>query len=124
MDARRSYESLNRVLTLYIYCDNFGSKKITWDERKNAVLKKSRGLAFEDILEALARDGPLWIREHPRKEKYPSQRLLAVLIDGYVFIVPHEVTHDEIIFKTSYPSRRATNELREREENKDDQSPE
>ena len=109
---------------MYILCNTLASKKITWDERKNAFLKKSRGLAFEDILEALARDGPLWIREHPRKEKYPSQRLLAVLIDGYVFIVPYEVTHDEIIFKTIYPSRRATKEHREREESKDGQNPE
>lgn len=97
---------------MYILCDNFPSKKITWDERKNALLKQERGLTFEHILDALAQQGPLWVRDHPRREKYPTQRLLAVLIAGYVFIVPYEETDDEVTFKTIYPSRRATKAYR------------
>lgn len=89
---------------MYIYCN----KIIPWDEKKNDILKKRRGISFEAILESLAGRGPLWTREHPRRDKYPGQRQLSVLIAGYVFIVPYEETHEEIIFKTAYPSRRAT----------------
>ena len=88
------------------------SKLITWDERKIVRLKQRRGVSFEDILGALAEQGPLWIREHPRPEKYPNQRLLGVLIAGYVFIVPFEEADEKIILKTIFPSRKATSALR------------
>ena len=88
------------------------SKLITWDEGKNVRLKQRRGVSFENILGALAEHGPLWVKEHPRPEKYPNQRLLGVLIAGYVFIVPFEETDEEIVLKTIYPSRKATSALR------------
>jgi len=93
---------------------------ITWDERKNVRLKQRRGVSFEDVLDALAEQGPLWVKEHPRPEKYPNQRLLGVLIAGYVFIVPFEETDEEIILKTVYPSRKATEAHRRSEEKDND----
>jgi uncharacterized DUF497 family protein len=96
------------VLTLYILCNKLSSKTIEWDEAKNALLKRLRGISFEEIVETLAKEGPLWIKEHPRPEKYPGQKLFAVSIESYVFIVPIEETDEKIIFKTIYPSRRAT----------------
>jgi len=86
-------------------------------------LKQRRGVSFEDILETLAEKGPLWVKEHPRSEKYPNQRLLGVLIEGYVFIVPFEETDEKIILKTIYPSRKATSEHRKPKGKYDDQSP-
>ena len=99
------------------------SKLITWDERKNVLLKQRRGVSFEDILWFLAKHGPLWVKEHPRPEKYPKQRLLGVLIAGYVFIVPFEETDEKIILKTIYPSRKATSAHRRSKEKDNDQSP-
>lgn len=93
---------------MYILRDNILSKPVEWDEAKNALLKRLRGISFEEIVEALAKGGPLWIKEHPRPEKYPGQKLFAVSIKSYVFIVPIEETDEKIIFKTIYPSRRAT----------------
>lgn len=93
-------------------------KLITWDERKNVRLKQRRGLSFEGVLGALAEHGPLWVKEHPRPDKYPNQRLLGVLITGYIFIVPFEETDEKIILKTIYPSRKATKAHR-RSEGKD-----
>ena len=98
------------------------SKLITWDEGKNAHLRKRRGVSFEDILETLAEKGPLWVKEHPRPEKYPNQRLLGVLIEGYVFIVPFEETDEKIILKTIYPSRKATSALRRSKGKDNDQT--
>ena len=75
-------------------------------------LKQRRGVSFENILGALAEHGPLWVKEHPRPEKYPNQRLLGVLIAGCIFIVPFEETDEKIILKTIFPSRKATSALR------------
>jgi uncharacterized DUF497 family protein len=101
-----------QLLTMYILCDNLSSKTIVWGEEKNVLLKRSRGISFEDVVRALAESGPLWIREHPRTDKHPGQSQLGVLIAGYVFVVPYEETDDRIIFKTIYPSRKETRALR------------
>jgi uncharacterized DUF497 family protein len=111
------------VLTLYILRDNLLSKPVEWDEAKNALLKRLRGISFEEIVEALAKGGPLWIKEHPRPEKYPGQKLFAVSIAGYVFVVPYEETNDKVTFKTIYPSRRATKTHRRSRGKNNDQSP-
>jgi uncharacterized DUF497 family protein len=96
------------MLTLYILRNKIPAKEIEWDSAKNALLKRRRGICFEVIVEALAREGPIWVKEHPRPEKYPGQKLLAVSIGGYVFVVPFEETNEKIILKTIYRSRRAT----------------
>ncbi len=93
---------------MYIRCDNFFLKTIEWDKGKNALLKERRGISFEDIVRALTELGPLWVRDHPCPDKSPGQRLLGVLIAGYVYIVPYEESDDRIIFKTAYPSRKET----------------
>lgn len=99
------------------------SKLITWDERKNERLKRRRGISFEDVLAALAAQGPLWVKEHPRPEKYANQRLMGVLIAGYVFIVPFEETDEKIALKTIYPSRKATKEHKKSKGKDNDKSP-
>jgi uncharacterized DUF497 family protein len=86
-------------------------------------LTQRRGVSFEDILEALAEQGPLWVKEHPQPEKYPNQRLMGVLIAGYVFIVPFEETDEKIILKTIYPSRKATSAHRRSRGKDNDQDP-
>ena len=98
-------------------------KLITWDESKNERLKQRRGVSFEDVLVALAERGTLWIKAHPRPEKYPNQRLLGVLVAGYVFVVPFEETDEKIIFKTIYPSRKATIAHKRSKSKDNDQSP-
>lgn len=99
------------------------NKILTWDRSKNVGLKKARGVSFEDILHALDEQGLLWVREHPRPEIYPGQRLMGVLVAGYVFIVPFEETDEKIILKTIYPSRKATKEYRQPRGEKNDQIP-
>ena len=103
---------------MYIYCN----KLVTWDESKNGLLKEWRGISFEMVLEALSQHGPLWVKEHPRPDKYPGQRILAVLIGRYVCIVPYEEIVDQIRLKTVYPSRRATKEYWMSKGNKDGSS--
>ena len=108
---------------MYILCNKLSSKTIEWDEAKNALLKRLRGISFEEIVETLAKEGPLWIKEHPRPEKYPGQKLFALSIAGYVFIVPFEETDEKISFRTICPSRRATKAYRRSRGKNNDQSP-
>ena len=77
-------------LTLYIYCNKMPEKIFVWDEAKNERLKRTRGVGFEDVARAFAERGSLWIRDNPKPEKYPRQKLLAVLIDDYVYVAPYE----------------------------------
>jgi len=91
-------------------------KTFVWDEAKNAVLKRTRGVGFEDVTRAYAERGSVWVRDHPKQDKYPGQKLLAVLIDDYVYIAPYEETKETIGLKTLYPSRKATKEQRRIEE--------
>ena len=108
---------------MYILRDILLSKQIAWDEAKNTLLKRRRGISFEGIVEALVKEGPLWIKEHPRPEKYPGQKLFAISIAGYVFIVPFEETDEKINFRTIYPSRRATKAHRRSGGKNDGQNP-
>jgi uncharacterized DUF497 family protein len=59
--------------------------RFSFDERKNELLIKERGVCFQDVIEAIAEDGILLDFEHPNHTKYPEQRVLVVGIGGYSF---------------------------------------
>ncbi len=57
------------------------------------------------------------VGDHPNQEKYPNQRIYFVVVDEYVYLVPHIVEKDFIFLKTVIPSRKATKDyLKEKEE--------
>lgn len=88
-------------------------KSFRWDDIKNERLKRTRGISFEEVVEVLTREGPLWIEDHRRPEKYAGQKIFAVLISGYVHYIPFLETADLIILKTIYPNRKATKRFNE-----------
>ena len=45
-----------------------------WDKDKNDLLAQTRGICFEDIVEAIDGGGILDVYEHPNQEKYPNQK--------------------------------------------------
>ena len=81
-------------------------KTIRWNEEKNRLLMEKRGVSFEEVLQAIRGKKLLAIEAHPNKEKYPGQKILVVLLDGYVHIVPYVETEEEIFLKTVYPDRK------------------
>jgi len=91
-------------------------KTFDWDREKNEELKRKRGISFEQIVQILARDGPLRIHDHPNQGKYPGQKIFSVGMRGYVYLVPFVQKEDTIFLKTIYPSRKATGEYRKKEE--------
>ena len=83
-------------------------KQINWNAEKNQTLMKERGISFEDIVFSIQQGDLLDDLCHPNKDKYPSQRLLVVNVEGYAHLVPYIENEEEIFLKTIIPSRKAT----------------
>jgi len=86
-------------------------KPFRWSAGKNEVLQLQRGVSFESVVVAIKSGDLLDIVEHPNQARYPGQRILVVLISGYVHLVPY-VEADEHLLKTIIPSRIATTAYR------------
>ena len=83
-------------------------KTFNWTEDKNKILKKERGISFEEIVFAILNDQLLDILEHPNKELYEDQKLYVVALNDYAYIVPFIEKEEEIFLKTIFPSRKYT----------------
>ena len=81
-----------------------------WDDEKNQLLKRTRGIGFEDIIIAIHEGELMDIVDHPNKHRYPNQRIYLVACHNYIYAVPfvHSEKTDEIFLKTIFPSRRYT----------------
>jgi uncharacterized DUF497 family protein len=84
-------------------------KIFRWDNEKNEILKKSRGVSFEQIVILMERGDVLDTIEHPNQERYPGQKIAVINIDDYVYLVPYVEDGEELFLKTIIPSRKATN---------------
>ena len=88
---------------MYIYFMRY-----EWDAAKNAWLKENRNISFEQIIFHLSQ-GDVWkISEHPNQEKYKGQKIYFVIVNNYIYLVPHIIREDYIFLKTVIPSRKAT----------------
>ena len=82
--------------------------EIRWNKEKNILLKKERGICFDDVMVAIHEGRIVDIVEHHNKEKYPNQKILIVEIGSYAYLVPFVIDGDGIFLKTVIPSRKAT----------------
>jgi uncharacterized DUF497 family protein len=80
-----------------------------WDNEKNELLKKNRGVCFEQVVLLIERGEVLDTIEHPNQERYPGQKIAVVMIDTYAYLVPYVENNEEIFLKTIIPSRKAAN---------------
>ena len=87
--------------------------KYEWDPQKNERLKRERDVSFEKVVFHLMR-GDVWkIADHPDQHNYPGQKIYFVVIDDYVYLVPHVLEEGCVFLKTIIPSRKATNAYRQ-----------
>lgn len=86
----------------------YKEKRIRFSPEKNEILKRERGVSFEDVILAIEAGNIYDDFPHPNQEKYANQRLLILLIriKEYVYIVPYVENDEEIFFKTIIPSRK------------------
>lgn len=81
-------------------------KPFTWNETKNRQLSESRGITFEEVVEAIAQGGLLDIIEHYNTEQYSHQKIFIIQIKDYVYLIPFVENESEVFLKTIVPSRK------------------
>ncbi len=81
-----------------------------WNDEKNALLERTRGVCFEDVLVCIQNGDVLDIIRHPNRERYPGQSIIVLNINGYVWLVPYVKQKGVRFLKTIIPSRKATRE--------------
>jgi|SRR3989338_6712495 len=90
---------------MYIYAI-LAEMRFEFDEEKSALLKKNRGVSFEEVIELIKLKGILANIKHPNQQKYPHQRVFIIDINHYAYVVPFiSKTVDTVFLKTLYPSR-------------------
>ena len=87
--------------------------KYEWSSEKNEWLKRERNLSFEQVIFHLSQ-GDVWkVADHPDQEKYPGQKIYFVIIEDYIYLVPHIIEEEYIFLKTIVSSRKATKAYQE-----------
>lgn len=81
-----------------------------WDDKKNTLLRRTRGVDFEEVVFHIENGDVLDVIRHPNTERYPGQRILVIEIDGYAYLVPYVKEQSTRFLKTIVPSRKATKE--------------
>ena len=81
-----------------------------WDNDKNELLKRTRGISFEDVVFHIRNGDVLDIITHPNVGRYPEQNVIVLNIEGYVYLVPYIKKSGNRFLKTIIPSRKATKE--------------
>ena len=81
-----------------------------WDDEKNALLKQTRSVSFEDVIYHIENGDILDIIRHPNASRYPHQEIIVLNIEGYAYLVPYVEQEGTRFLKTIIPSRRATKE--------------
>ena len=87
---------------------NMEEWEYAFDPYKNAWLIRERGISFEQIIALIENGSLIQVLEHHDRERYPSQLLYEVDVDGYIYVVPVVREHRTLFLKTIYPSRKAT----------------
>jgi uncharacterized DUF497 family protein len=83
-------------------------KYYNWNTEKNEILKAERGISFEEIVFHIMTGHEIDTYPHPNQERYPGQKISAVVVEGYVYLVPYVESETEIFLKTIIASRKAT----------------
>jgi len=87
--------------------------RFEWNPKKNEWLKRERNISFEQVIFHLSQ-GDVWkIADHPDQINYPGQKIYLVIIEDYIYAVPHTVEKGYIFLKTIIPSRKATKMYKE-----------
>jgi len=82
-----------------------------YNYEKNFQLLETRGIGFEEIIQAIFEGNILDIRKHPNELKSPDQKILYVRILEEVYAVPFIEEKDCFFLKTLFPTRKARKEF-------------
>ena len=91
-----------------MFCHKLRKVQLDWNDEKNTLLKKERGVSFEDVKVSIETGNTLDTYNHPNQTRYPGQKIIVIKIDNYAYLVPYIENKDKIFLKTIIPSRIAT----------------
>jgi len=80
-------------------------KYLNWDSKKNEILKRERGISFEQIAYLIESGQIIGIEENPG---HSSQKMYILAFENHTIIVPYVENDNEIFLKTAFPSRKYT----------------
>ena len=83
-------------------------KYFDWNDEKNEVLKKDRGVSFEQVELAIALGDLVDRIKHPNPAKYLNQKVFLVKIENYIYSVPYIEDNEKIFLKTIILNSKAT----------------
>jgi len=76
-------------------------KELLWSLVKSERLKKTRGVSFEELIQARL----VAVKQHPSRA---HQHVMLFDYKGYIWVVPFAETGEAIFLKTLFPSRKYT----------------
>lgn len=80
-------------------------KYLNWNSDKNEILKRERGISFEEIAFLIESGHIIGIEKNSGR---PNQNIYILEIENYAYIVPFVENDKEIFLKTAFPSRKYT----------------
>lgn len=83
-------------------------KYYDWNDEKNELLKKLRGVSFEQVVLAIVSGDLIDRIKHPNPDKHPNQKIFIVKIDNYIYSVPYVEDDKKIFLKTIIPNSKET----------------
>ena len=83
-------------------------KYLNWNSEKNEILKRERGITFEEVVLHIVEGGLLDVIPHPNQDTYPGQRVFVVDVGNYACLVPFVEGEEGAFLKTIIPSRKMT----------------
>ena len=90
-----------RQTTAYVWY----MKYLNWSLEKNEILKRERGISFEEIAYMIESGHIIGVEEHPGRS---NQKMYVLEINNYAIIVLFVENDDELFLKTVFPSRKYT----------------
>lgn len=78
-------------------------KYLNWSSEKNEILKRERGISFEEIAYLIESGQIIGIEENPGRS---NQKLYILEINNSTIVVPFVENDTEIFLKTAFPSRK------------------
>ncbi|HVA10857.1 MAG TPA: toxin [Candidatus Dormibacteraeota bacterium] len=91
-------------------------KPFDWNRQKSILLRSSRGIGFEEVVNAINDGYMLAIIEHPNSRKYTNQKIYIINFDDYAYCIPFVANKEIYFLKTIYPSRKYTKKFLEGKE--------
>jgi len=76
-----------------------------FNAEKNELLFKTRGITFNQVIEAIEQGAVLLDFSHPNQKKYPNQMVMVIRMNDYTYCVPYVIDGEEFFLKTVFPNR-------------------